>query len=171
MGAVDVVVIAGAPGSGKSVLMNQLAEALPGWPPRIEFSDLREWHLDPLWELQGEAEEAIAFENVLFVIENYRRHGFAPVLVTDFREHRVGDLLSRLGEGVVVISLVASDAVIRDRVASRGAGFTDVTAACEWNSRVRASPLLACEQRHDTSTRSVSELVDLILPTIVSPSA
>jgi predicted kinase len=167
---VDVVVIAGSPGSGKSTLMSALAEKL-GDPPKIEFSDLREWHLDPLWQRQSPAEESIAFENVVFVIDNYRRHGMTPVLVTDFREHRVADLARRFEPSVVVISLVATDAVIRERIGARTDGFTSVEAASEWNARVAAADVLDCEQRHDTTTRSVNEIATFVASSLRCPSA
>jgi hypothetical protein len=151
--------------------MNELAASFPGWPPRIEFSDLREWHLDRAWERQSPDEEAIAFENVVFVIANYRRHGFTPVLVTDFREHRVADLVERFGDCVVIVSLVASDVVIRERVEARADGFTDADTAVAWNSRVKSSRLLSCERRYDTSATSVAELVDRVRAEIATRSA
>jgi len=163
MCAVDVIVIAGSPGSGKSALMDALAASLPGWPPRIEFSDLREWHLDRLWERQSETEEAVAFENVLFVIDNYLRHGMTPVLVTDFREHRISDLVERYGTKVLLVTLFAPAAAIRDRIDARHDGFTNVAAAVEWNKREMERPLRQGEQRFDTSAASTASIVETLM--------
>ena len=57
-----VIVIGGAPGTGKSTLARALRNLLNA--PWIEFGRLREFHLKPDWSDQSEAEESMAFENL-----------------------------------------------------------------------------------------------------------
>jgi predicted kinase len=133
-----VIVIAGAPGSGKSALLAALREHLDA--PMIEFSTLREIHLDPQWRGQSSQE-----------------------VVTDLREARVIDVVERFGSDVLVVTLFASEDVIRDRIADRTAGFTDASSAIAWNARVQAASPAASELRLDTSTTSAAVLASAVL--------
>lgn len=162
---IEVVVIAGSPGSGKSTLMNALGPAL-GDPPRIEFGHFREWHLDPMWKRQSPKEESMAFENLVFVIDNYRRHEMTPVLVTDLREHRVQDLADRYGSAAVIVTLVAPDDEIRRRISARAEGFIDVDAATAWNKRVTRAEVLPTEVRYDSGLMTAEDIVSKVVAVI-----
>jgi predicted ATPase len=69
----DLIVIAGAPGSGKTTISKILRSRLQA--PLIDFGSLRNRHLDSEWSNAGPAEEQIAFENLVFVVESYAQHG------------------------------------------------------------------------------------------------
>src|SRR5687768_7415848 len=57
--AIDLIVIAGAPGSGKTAVSDLLHAALRS--PYIDFGDLRNFHLDREWSNQSAEEEQMSF--------------------------------------------------------------------------------------------------------------
>ena len=160
----DVIVIAGAPGSGKTTVGQHL-RAAQGWP-LIELGRLRQFHLDPAWTLASAAEEQMAFENLLALLRNYRRHGYRNVLVNDLEDFRVQHIPTALeGYRYVIISLVVDDEELARRVLdpARDSGFRDVQTAIAWNQRLRHRPLLPNEHRLDSSHQQPQETVESVL--------
>ncbi len=76
----EIIVIAGAPGAGKSTVCNALRAKLDA--PLVELGRLREFHLHRDWTNQSPEEEAMSFENLVTITQNYLRHGYQPVLIT-----------------------------------------------------------------------------------------
>ena len=60
----DLIILAGAPGSGKSTIGELLREK-QGFP-LIDFGWLRQGHLDDRWSNATPEEEQMAFENLVF---------------------------------------------------------------------------------------------------------
>src|SRR5688572_25579363 len=87
MGKFELIVVAGAPGTGKSTVCAQLRSRLES--PYVEFSELRRLHLDEEWRNADDDEEEMSFQNLVFMVENYWRHGYRDVIVTDLRDARV----------------------------------------------------------------------------------
>ena len=86
-GAVDLIFIAGAPGSGKSTIAKLLHERLHA--PLFEFGWIPEFRtLTPGFHISQAHEEALAFRNLVGVIKNYQRSGFRNVIVTDLDDIR-----------------------------------------------------------------------------------
>lgn len=94
-GKTDLLVVAGAPGSGKTTIARLLHAELDG--AFIDLGHLREFHLDNEWSNASPREEGMAFENLLYIVRNYFRHGYAPVIVTDLRDFRVQEMPVHLG--------------------------------------------------------------------------
>ena len=160
----DLIVVAGSPGCGKSTLCRELWTR---WNvvPMIELSDLRNLHLDMAWSNQSEKDRAIAFDHLVYIVHSYAKHKWGPVLVTDLRE----EWLSRIDEvfadlSYAVITLFSSDAVISQRIEGRNSGFTNV-AVVEWNRAVQSRRLLRREHRVDNSgpLAETADRVELIL--------
>ncbi len=108
----------------------------------------------------------------MFAVWTYARHGWRPVIVTDLRENRVAifsDAVAPLSTSVV--TLVAADDVLAERVAWREAGFTDVENAVEWNRRLMAAPVTPEEIRADTTNVDVESTVRQILVALGRSSA
>ncbi len=63
--SLDLLVIAGAPGSGKTTVSDILYAALKS--PYIDFGDVRNFHLDREWKNQSPREEQMSFENLVII--------------------------------------------------------------------------------------------------------
>ena len=117
-----VIFITGCPGSGKSTVAALLHEKLGC--PWFEFGWIPEFrNLNPHTEISYEDEERMSFENLMLVTENYLRHGFETVILTDIREEFTDEVRAKFGDRVRVIVLYStSDEVIRERVLGRDNG-------------------------------------------------
>lgn len=83
----DLLVIAGAPGSGKTTVCDILYAALES--PYIDFGDVRNFHLDRQWSNQSPQEEQMSFENLVYILKNYIRYGYKNVILNDLKDFRV----------------------------------------------------------------------------------
>lgn len=164
----DVIVVAGAPGTGKTTVCRVLAERLAS--PYLDLGRLRSMHLDRLWQRMSVADEAVGFENLLAMVRNYCRHDFRPVLVSDLTEDRVEEIVGVLaGLDVRMVTLVLDDPALHKlRVLdeTRDSGYRDWQAALAWNQRTLERPLLPNEQRLTSTHLSVDETVDQVLSDI-----
>jgi hypothetical protein len=157
----DLIVVAGSPGAGKSSLCRELWTR---WNvvPMIELSALRNLHLDMAWSNQSEDDRAIAYDHLVYIVHSYAKHKWRPVLVTDLREEwlsRVDEVFADLS--YAIITLFSSDAVIGQRIEGRGVGFTNLDAAVEWNRVCQCRPLLPREHRIE-SCGSIVETADRV---------
>src|SRR5256885_3238158 len=132
----ELIVIGGAPGTGKSTLAMQLRSVLRG--PWIDFGKLREFHLERDWSNQSAEEEAMTFENLLGIIRNYVGHGYRNIIVDDLQDHRVQQLPEVLHDVPLrIVTLFISDpSELRRRINERDDGWKDAEAAVAWNQRV-----------------------------------
>lgn len=155
-----IIIIGGSPGSGKSTLASNLRSRLNA--PWVDFGRLREFHLKPDWSDQGPAEESLAFENLLFIVRNYFRHGYANVLVDDLKDIRVRQIPAVLTDVPfrILTLVVGTDQELRERIVKRNAGWKHVDGAVEWNRSVISRPTVAGEYKIDTASKSPSHVVD-----------
>jgi len=158
----DLIVIAGAPGVGKSTLCVALSRALGS--PYLEFSLLRQPHLDATWSNASPDEHEMAWENLQFVVRNYLRHGYRNVLVTDLRDERVRQVSDVFGDlDYRIVTLVLTDASeLRRRISERREGFVNADAAVSWNAAVRARPPLPREMVIEADRMPVDALIKAI---------
>ncbi len=163
MSAIDLIVIAGSPGSGKSTLCGVLQTLLNA--PYLEFSNLRQPHLDETWSNTSPEEEDMAFENLIFVVNNYLKHGYRPVIITDLLDARVGKLdksFAHLDYRIYTLFLQKEEE-IRSRIAARTEGFTDIDWALAWNRQVQARPSFPNEQKIMADNHTPEELAEEII--------
>src|SRR5947208_8567594 len=73
-GLPDMIIVAGAPGTGKTTVCQILAEPLAA--PYLDLGQLRSLHLDSDWQRMSAADEAVGFENLVAMVRNYCSHGF-----------------------------------------------------------------------------------------------
>src|SRR5215216_4367864 len=87
MPSLDLLVIAGSPGSGKTTVCDCLYAALKS--PYIDFGEVRNFHLDCHWSNESPLEEQMSFENLIYILKNYIRYGYKNVILSDLKDFRV----------------------------------------------------------------------------------
>jgi adenylate kinase len=159
----DLIVIAGAPGSGKTTVGELLHARLQS--VYIDFGDLRVWHLDREWKKASQDEEAMSFENLIFVVNNYVRHEYKNVIVTDLKDEKVQQIPGVFQNlDFVIFSLfVETDEEISRRVAVRNSGFKNVNAAVAWNRALINRACVANEYKIDNTHNDPQKTLDVIL--------
>jgi len=163
----EIIVVAGAPGTGKSTVCNALRAKLDA--PLVELGRLREFHLHRGWTNKSLEEEAMSFENLVTITQNYLRHGYKPVLITDLLEFRVQQIPSVFSDNrFVIVTLICGDDELKRRVLepTRDSGYRDVKRTQEWNAMVKACPLVTNEQRLDTTGQTVVQTVEAVIDLI-----
>lgn len=148
-----LIVIGGAPGTGKTTITKLLHAHFQS--VMLDFGWLRQFHLDPEWRKASPAEEDMAFENLLFILRNYLRHGYRHILLNDLQDQRI-QAIPRLfaADDYMIITLVVRDeAVLTQRVLNpdRDSGYRDFQAAIAWNQRVLERARLPNEYLFDNT--------------------
>ena len=163
----DLIVIAGAPGSGKTTISNLLSAYLDS--PLIDLGHIRQFHLNPAWTNASEDEELMSFENLVFMVHNYVKHGYGNVIVNDLMDYRVQETPKHFNSlNYLIITLILKDeSELKRRVLipERDSGFRDYRNAIEWN-RSLFSREIENEIKVENSTADIesimSELKQLI---------
>lgn len=162
----DVLVIRGAPGSGKSEAAKRLAARL-GHGARVEVDTLRAMIVPVNWTDQMEHIAVLSL--AVGVVAGFLRMGHRPVIVVDtFSGDKLGRFVkdletTHLGARVRAFSLAPSNLALRARVESRpDGGFKDVRVCEKLNSDV-ARRLLPGELLIDNSDLTPEESVDVIV--------
>lgn len=162
----DLIVISGAPGSGKTVVSNLLKEKLNS-PPMIDLGHIRQFHLDREWKKANKKEEQMSFENLVFIVKNYIKKGYRNVIITDLQDFRVQQIPRIFKkENYVIISLIIeSDNELKKRVLteSRDSGFRNVKKALAWNKKLKKIKLLKNEFRINNTSNNPEKTVKEIL--------
>ena len=159
----DLLVIAGAPGSGKTTVSDLLYTTLQS--PYIDFGDVRNFHLDSQWSNQSSQEEQMSFENLVYILKNYVRYGYKNVILNDLKDFRVRQIPELFARHNYLIAtlVVASDEELAARIRNRNSGFTNVERALTWNKEIQQRPLLAGEHRIDNTENTPNQTADIIL--------
>jgi dephospho-CoA kinase len=163
----DLIIFNGAPGSGKSTIGELLREQKNF--PLIDFGWLRGGHLNNSWSNVSPEEEDMAFENLIFVIRNYLKHGYKNVVVNDLKDDKVKLLSDKFKEkDFIIISLIVyDDQELRKRVIGlRDSGFKNADEAIKWNLNLKNRPLLFNEYKidntHNNIEKTISEILSLV---------
>lgn len=158
---VDVIIIAGAPGSGKSTLGEALRDRLQS--PYFEFGWIPEFRKLPNRELTQPEEESLSFENLSLVAKNYLRHGYKNIIITDLNDKRLLDIDKVFSDYTyVILTLVIDDenkhkARILDD--TRSSDYRNVERAKRQNAMIKARSLLTNEYRINNTNASVDDIV------------
>jgi broad-specificity NMP kinase len=164
----SLIFIGGAPGSGKTTVSRLLHEKFQS--VMIDFGSLREFHLDNWWTKQSEAEEQMAFENLVFILRNYLRNGYKNIIVNDLKDFRVVQIPELFeSKDFLIVTLVVRDVdELRARVLNptRDSGWRNVEGALAWNQAVIERPAVRNEYKLDntlkTPEETAREIINLI---------
>jgi broad-specificity NMP kinase len=155
----DLIVIAGSPGSGKTTLATSLKDKFAS--PWVDYGRLREFHLDQEWKKADDKEEQLTFENLLFIVRNYLKHGYKNVIVDDLRDFRIQQIPEEFkNSDYIILSLVANDAEIEKRITARNDGWKSVPDAQAWNNSLKNRVAVANEHRIDTVGKTPEEVLN-----------
>src|SRR5689334_22498128 len=139
-----IIVIGGAPGSGKTTITKLLHQHIQS--VMIEIGWLRQYHLDPGWLKASGDEEAMSFENLLFILRNYLKHGYEHILVNDLEDHRIQQIPSLFepNQFMIITLVVHDDQVHKQRILDphRDSGYRDHVRAIALNHNLIARPSL-----------------------------
>ncbi|MCL4836219.1 MAG: AAA family ATPase [Caldilineaceae bacterium] len=160
----DLLVVAGAPGSGKTTICRLLYAELGS--AFIDFGHIRQFHLDNEWSNASEREESMAFENLLSIVRNYFRHSYAPVIVTDLQDFRVQEIPIhfRHNDFVIATLVVNDDAELKRRVLipERDSGYRDYASSIAWNRGIIERPAVQNEVKIDNTSADPARAVGRI---------
>jgi adenylate kinase family enzyme len=165
---VDFIFIAGSPGSGKTTISNLLKNKLNN-PPMIDFGWIREFHLDRKWKDASKKEEQMSFENLVFILKNYIKHGYKNIIVNDLQDFRIEQIPKKFSKyNYVIISLIVKDnEELKNRIlGERDSGFKDVKTALSWNKKIIERKNLQNEFKVDNTHRTPRKSVNTILEMI-----
>ena len=161
----SVVVILGAPGTGKSTVAALLHKKLKC--PWFEFGWIPEFrNQNPYQEISYEEEERLSFENLVLVTKNYLRHGYEHVLLTDIRYEFAQELQQQFGGQLKLVVLYSnSDEVLCQRILTRDNGneYRDTGAACLCNARIKKSMGQLNAVHVMSDTLSAEEVADKVM--------
>jgi cytidylate kinase len=159
----DLIVIAGAPGSGKTTVADLVHRTLAS--PYVDFGYIREFHLDREWKNQSPREEQMSFENLLFILKNYIRYGYKNIIVTDLQDFRVQQIpvLFAGHSYLIATMIISSDDELALRIEQRNDGWRDVERALAWNRQIQERTLLPGEHRIDNTHNEPERTRDVIL--------
>ncbi len=154
-----IVVISGAPGSGKTTITRLLHQHFQS--VMIEIGWLRQYHLDPAWLKASPREEAMSFENLVFILRNYLKHDYDYILVNDLEDHRIQQISSLFepDQFIIISLIIRDDEVLKRRVldTDRDSGYRDHRTAIASNHALIERPLLINEHRFDNTNLDPEE--------------
>ena len=163
----DILFFTGAPGSGKSTVAAKLHEMTGA--PWFEFGWIPEFRrLNPHTELSYEKESQLSMENLTLEGQNYLRHGFSNVIISDLADAMIVQMYEKFGEySRKMIRLYCDDATTKTRVLTRDNGneFRNWEAALRISREIAARQMLADEIAFDSAMLSPEEIARAILQT------
>ena len=162
----DIIFIAGAPGTGKSTIAKCLQSKFNtpcfefGWIP--EFQDRGDGN-----NIGYVEEESLSFENLTLVIKNYIKNGFKNVIVTDLEDKRISQIqkIYQNYNYIIVTLYTTDDDILKSRVldASRTSGYREYKKAIDINNVIINRKLY----RNEVRLNSTEDSPDMISESVI----
>lgn len=169
--AYDILLIQGAPGSGKTSLAQVLHQRLGS--PWFEFGWIPEFRLKGEAEISYDEEEQLSFENLCLVVKNYLRHGFTNILITDLRDPIMQQALKIFRRSrLLLITLVLTDEeILKERVLreDRSSGYRDWQEALAINRLLSSRSTRKNELRIDVTHTPVEAAAGQVMALFAFP--
>jgi len=167
----DLIVIHGSPGNGKTTISKKLHELLQS--PWFEFGWIPEFtHQNPHTRILPKLEEQIAFENLVLVAKNYMQHGFENIIFSDLQDIRMLDIpVAFAGHSYVIVTLYSeNDDVIKERILTRDNGndYRDFEESIAMNEKIVNRKLLPNEYRIRSDNQTVEDIAAQMLEILKS---
>ena len=162
----DLIVMHGSPGNGKTTVSKKLHELLKS--PWFEFGWIPEFtHLNPHTQISAKQEEHMTFENLMLVIKNYIKHGFENIILSDWQDIRMLDIPVQFAEhSYVIVTLYSEcDETIKHRILTRvnGNSYKNFEKSIALNKMIIGRKPLPNEYRIRSDNQTVDEIVAQIL--------
>ncbi|MBU0648418.1 AAA family ATPase [Patescibacteria group bacterium] len=162
----DIIIIHGAPGTGKTSACLELQKQLD-YPPYLELDRLRRFHMDPAWLNVSSKDEEMGLLNMISMTKNYSDNGYHNIIVSHLKEFQLTRFIEHFtNQNYVIISLVVSDdQVLKKRVLTetRDSGFRDYREAIQRNKDIKSRKPYVHEIRLDNTRNSPSQTVKQIM--------
>ena len=136
----NLIVIHGAPGSGKTTLAGLLHTHLKS--PWFEFGWIPEFtQRNPHTDISSREEEQLSFENLMLVTQNYIRHGFEHMILSDLNDVRLLDIAREFHDTPhIIVTLTAEDGdLLKRRMLARTGENTNK----DWRQAQRINAMIA----------------------------
>ncbi len=160
----DFLFLLGAQGSGKTTIAKLLKVKLGS--PHIDYDWIRDLHLNSEWSNTNDSENEMSFENLIFILRNYKKHNYHNVLVGGFTEKDIEKVLSEFkNDKYIVITLfLTNEEELKKRVLmeSRDSGFRDFEQSIKFNKRLREELKFTNEYKIDNTNQSPEEIANQI---------
>jgi len=162
----DIIIIHGAPGNGKTTISKKLHEALKS--PWFEFGWIPEFRmLNPHTEISFKDEEKMSFENLVLVCRNYVKHKFKNIILSDLNDKRILDIPTVFHNHSYIIFTLYSknNDIIKERILKRDNTNTykDFDQAIKMNNTIKQRPTLPNEYRIRTDNHPADEVTNQVL--------
>ncbi len=153
----NIIFIAGAPGTGKSTIAKLLQEKMKS--PCFEFGWIPEFrHKNLSTEISYMEEESIAFENLVLVLKNYVKHKFTNIIVTDLEDKRILELHKHFKKNnyILITLIMNDDKTLKSRILNktRSSKYRNWKSAIQINNSIKKRALLPKETRIDITKKS-----------------
>ncbi len=161
----NFIFLLGAQGSGKTTIARLLKEKLGS--PHIDYDWIRGFHLNKDWSNISDTEAKMSFENLVFLLKNYKKHNYENVIVGGFTEQDIEKLLDEFKDDkYIIITLFLTDEdILKQRVLteSRDSGFRDFEQSIQFNKKLNEELKFPNEHKIDNTNQTSEETVDQII--------
>ena len=165
----NFIFLLGAQGSGKTTLARLLKKKLSC--VHVDYDWIRGFHLDQGWKNTNNIEEAMSFENLVFILRNYAKHNYKNVIVTGFTKNRIESILMELKgyENIIITLYLMNDYVLKQRVLTetRDSGFRNFEESIELNKKLKDQLNYPNEHKIDNADQTPEETLNQIIPILI----